>query len=502
MVGRFVIIAVALILTASFSFGQGVHQAQAQEVSCETFIIDGEEVELCMEIVEIVETVGASDRDILNALYDATDGPNWNNNDNWKSDEPLNTWHGVYTDNDGRVYEISLARNGLSGTIPAELGDLSELAWLTLDHNQLTGGIPKELGSLSKLKWLSLDDNQLSGTIPTELGNLSSIRSMLSLSDNQLTGGIPKELSKLTTLDWLDLSDNLLTGNIPPEFGKLTRIHHLYLHGNQLSGTLPTELTQIPVESHLHLIVSDNAGLCAPPDANFQVWLDGIGEYRGATCALEAKRAPSNLSAAMVELDDHDEGEHGDHEGRQAATTPPNDEDDHEIGVYLTWTPGNAPSYVKQVVRRREVGTDGAWTDFDIGVSVSEYTDESVEHGTRYVYRVKAEKSNGRGPITNRVVMNIPADSVLGGLTARAQNGSVTLSWTPSGANDVVKQVVKRREAGVRPVSWTKIDVASSESGYMDTSIQSGKKYIYRVQAVRQNNRQSESSESVSVRVP
>ena len=36
-----------------------------------------------------------SDRDALIAFYNATDGPNWTDNTNWCSDEPLDTWYGV-----------------------------------------------------------------------------------------------------------------------------------------------------------------------------------------------------------------------------------------------------------------------------------------------------------------------------------------------------------------------------------------------------------------------
>ena len=44
----------------------------------------------------------AGDRQALVALYNATDGENWANNENWLSEEPLDDWHGV-TVSDGRV---------------------------------------------------------------------------------------------------------------------------------------------------------------------------------------------------------------------------------------------------------------------------------------------------------------------------------------------------------------------------------------------------------------
>ena len=91
------------------------------------------------------------DREVLVALYNATDGENWRDNANWLSDAPIGEWWGVTTNDDGRVTALFLWDNGLSGEIPAELGSLSNLESLVLVHNQLSGEIPAELGSLSNL---------------------------------------------------------------------------------------------------------------------------------------------------------------------------------------------------------------------------------------------------------------------------------------------------------------------------------------------------------------
>ena len=59
----------------------------------------------------------SSDRGALISLYNSTDGPNWSNTDNWLSDEPLNTWHGISTNDDGQVTEIDLGDNN-NGVVP------------------------------------------------------------------------------------------------------------------------------------------------------------------------------------------------------------------------------------------------------------------------------------------------------------------------------------------------------------------------------------------------
>ena len=118
------------------------------------------------------ETV--ADREVLEALYHATGGPNWSNRTNWLSDAPLSKWYGVETDGSGRVTRLSLARNRLTGAIPPELGNLAGLQWLSLTSNRLTGGIPPGLSGLSQLQELWLSDNQLSGTIPPNSANSST----------------------------------------------------------------------------------------------------------------------------------------------------------------------------------------------------------------------------------------------------------------------------------------------------------------------------------------
>ena len=88
----------------------------------------------------------AGDRTALVALYNATGGANWAKNTNWLTDTPLGRWHGVKTDNTGRVTGLHLDWNRLSGKIPAELGNLTNLEFLSLNVNQLSGAIPEELG--------------------------------------------------------------------------------------------------------------------------------------------------------------------------------------------------------------------------------------------------------------------------------------------------------------------------------------------------------------------
>ena len=157
-----------------------------------------------------------------------------------------NTLSGAIPAELGRLSQLEglwLSGNDLSGTVPAALGNLSQLQYLYMNHNDLSGTIPGQLGDLSQLKWLEMYGNDLSGGIPAALGNLSQLRT-LDLGGNDLSGAIPVRLGSLSQLKWLDLSHNELSGTIPGELGSLSQLRTLHLYGNRLSGCIPATLSR------------------------------------------------------------------------------------------------------------------------------------------------------------------------------------------------------------------------------------------------------------------
>ena len=250
-----------------------------------------------------------SDREILEILYNATDGPNWLNNDNWLTDVPIEEWRGVITNRVGRVTELVLGDNNLNGPIPTELGNLGSLEGLRLSRNDLSGPIPPELGSLANLETLFLGDNELTGAIPPELGNLANLE-ILSLFDNrltgpippvlgnlanletlnvfgdELTGTIPAELGNLANLERLSLSRNRLTGPIPPALGNLANLETLNLFGNELTGPIPHSFLQLSQLRSFYM--GGNESLCVPGISAFVAWLQRIVNRDGASITCNA----------------------------------------------------------------------------------------------------------------------------------------------------------------------------------------------------------------------
>ena len=207
---------------------------------------------------------------------------------NWTAVLPIAEWDGVKAEN-GRVTQVILLDKGLNGTVPPELGDLTELQalWLgtnqltgtipgeianaqgmeslLLNGNQLTGTIPPEFRAFTSMETLWLHQNQLSGSIPPELGAMTSLQHLV-LSSNSLTGTIPREISTRRTLRILWLSHNDLSGRIPGLFVALDNLERLHLQGNQLTGAIPRTLTRI-ADNLEELFLGDNLLTgCIPPE--------------------------------------------------------------------------------------------------------------------------------------------------------------------------------------------------------------------------------------------
>ena len=227
-----------------------------------------------------------SECNVLITLYNSTNGGGWTNKSGWLVSGTPCTWYGV-TCTDGHVTSLDLYSNKLGGSIPPELGSLTNLTYLQLNRNQLSGSIPPELGNLTQLQSLILDSNVqfdenwnkvggLSGIIPPELGSLTKL-THLDLGDNQLGGSIPSQLGNLTKLEMLELYSNKLSGSIPPELGNLTKLSLLWLYDNQLSGSIPSQLGNLTMLTWLELNLNQLSGSIPSQLGNLtnlqQLWL-------------------------------------------------------------------------------------------------------------------------------------------------------------------------------------------------------------------------------------
>ena len=138
-------------------------------------------------------------------------------------------------ENCAHVNSISLPHLGLSGTLPASIGDFLRLTHFDVSHNHLSGTIP---GSVSNwhagLRELRLSNNMFTGFIPLSIGACRAL-AVLTLDSNKLTGTIPSSIYDLASLKRLDLDKNSLTGPNPTQMFKSTQLISLPLKSNYLT---------------------------------------------------------------------------------------------------------------------------------------------------------------------------------------------------------------------------------------------------------------------------
>ncbi|XP_076898997.1 uncharacterized protein LOC143552738 [Bidens hawaiensis] len=172
------------------------------------------------------------------------------------------TWDGITCDEAGSVIEIFLYdHDKLEGNLGSlDFSSFPNLDTLIIDKCGLEGSIPEQIGLLSNLTHLSLWGNRLSGNLPLSLTNLTHL-GYLDLSMNNFSGELPAALANLTHLEYLYLSMNNFGGKLPAALASLVNLKSLYLSSNNFSGELPVWLTKL---THLEYLYLENNQLRGP----------------------------------------------------------------------------------------------------------------------------------------------------------------------------------------------------------------------------------------------
>jgi Leucine-rich repeat (LRR) protein len=91
--------------------------------------------------------------------------------------------------------------NRLNGTLPSEIGYLTNLELLDLESNSLSGQlfIPELFNIAGTIRRLRGSDNHFEGTIPQNITNFSNLRELW-VADNMFNGTIPEGITTLTNL--------------------------------------------------------------------------------------------------------------------------------------------------------------------------------------------------------------------------------------------------------------------------------------------------------------
>jgi len=174
---------------------------------------------------------------------------------------------------------LDVSGNRLSGPIPEDLYDLTNLEEVYLFRNELTGTLSSKIGNLGKIRRWHASHNRLTGTLPSELqsddNSVNGIRPVeyFNVYDNRLTGTLPSDL-RWRRCVYLDVGRNDLTGTLPPDLGeKLVSLRHLHLDRNAFTGTLPSTYNEAGNGRLVSLAIESNklTGVVPGDRSNFEV---------------------------------------------------------------------------------------------------------------------------------------------------------------------------------------------------------------------------------------
>lgn len=213
----------------------------------------------------------------LAVLYYSTGGPNWKTEQlpgtfaegksPWLSYSDECLWEssnqgtlGRICDSDNNYFAIHLRNIGLTGTLPAELGLLSDhMRLFFVNNNELNGSLPTELGQLTALEKINLQYNDLSGSLPTELGQWGAL-TIAGMGNNEFSGSLPSEIGLWASCRTIGIENNFFSGSLPKELSDIPVIGMISAERNFFSGTIPYEFNDMKQLTSLSLQTNDLTG--------------------------------------------------------------------------------------------------------------------------------------------------------------------------------------------------------------------------------------------------
>ncbi|KAF5810443.1 putative protein kinase RLK-Pelle-LRR-III family [Helianthus annuus] len=269
---------------------------------------------------------------LLTKIKPSLQGPTQNRIlSSWNTSVPLCQWQGlkwVFTNGTQLICtpisspnwsDLSLSKNpalhllslqlpsaNLSGNLPPELGDLSNLQSLYLSFNSIMGSIPLELGYSSSLQDIDFSYNLLNGSVPVSVWNLCDNNKLVSfrVHGNLLSGSIPKPglpNASCGNLTVLDFGRNLFTGAVPDFITGFTGLKEFDVSDNKLFGLVPEGLSRLGLEK-LNLSHNNFSGVL-PDFGGSRFGVDVFEGNDDSLCGPPLKRCEgrrSGLRAGVV----------------------------------------------------------------------------------------------------------------------------------------------------------------------------------------------------------
>ncbi|XP_042502293.1 receptor-like kinase TMK4 [Macadamia integrifolia] len=194
----------------------------------------------------------------------------------WTGNSPCK-WTGITCDKSNSVTSISLASQGLSGTLTSDLNQLTQLQTLALQNNNIIGSLPT-LANLTNLQEVYLDSNNFTSIPSTFFTGLTNLQQFsISQNGNLEPWTIPADLADSSSLASFYASNAGVVGTIPDIFGSFPNLQSLRLSYNNLTGSLPKSFAGSGIQklwlNNQDLGLSGTIDVIATMTQLSQVWL-------------------------------------------------------------------------------------------------------------------------------------------------------------------------------------------------------------------------------------
>ena len=236
-------------------------------------------------VITVKETVGNSEKTVtvnqsavplghkadslaLVAIFNATGGAdNWHPDRVWDLTKPINEWYNVKLNDEGRVTQVNLPKGTVTKgwTLPAAVGDLTEMTNFRIIGSNLTGALPEEIYNMTKLVSFYLTNNTPTWTLSSKIAGMTDLKDLYIDQNPNLTGTLPKELGQLKKLVNINFSQTGISGSIPAEMSGCTSLNNLMGFKTQITG-IPDNFDQWPALKLIQLY--GNPGLTGPLPAS------------------------------------------------------------------------------------------------------------------------------------------------------------------------------------------------------------------------------------------
>ncbi|CAH9134358.1 unnamed protein product [Cuscuta epithymum] len=208
----------------------------------------------------------------------------------WEDNVPCN-WAQVECEN-GRVTKIQIGKKGITGSLPANLGNLTSLTVFEVMENGLVGDVPN-LAGLSSLQRLLLNGNGFTSISPDLFAGMNSLETVTLDNNPFATWQFPESLKDASALRFFSAINCSISGPLPEIFSSFPSLTELRLSFNSISGQLPSSFSGSPLQTMWLNGQSGDSRLNGPLDVLqnmtdlVQVWLHG-NSFTGSIPDLSA----------------------------------------------------------------------------------------------------------------------------------------------------------------------------------------------------------------------